>query len=819
MSGRRHVGLVAGGSTLLASLPLSTVFEQWTWFVQCVIVVGFVTGAATLARSLRAPAWAQLAGMLGGLLVALTFLAPDSKAVLGLVPTPGTFARFGELLRQAGTGIREMGVPVGDHDALLFLTAAGVGSVAVCVDLCAAALRRPALAGLPMLAIYSVPVAVKQESVSAIPFVAGAAGFLWLLVVDHVERVRRFGRRFTGDGRDIDMWEPSPLASAGRRLAIVGVLAAIVVPLAVPGMTSGLMSRFGTGGEGPCTGDCQGSGRQVNLWAMLEGTLKQDQEVEMLKLSTADPAAEYLRIGVADDLGTNGFRNRPPSGRTPVSRLPDPRDGREAVMFYEGTAIVDVVSLKMNLLPVYPDTVAVTSGLDSRWLYDQRLQVIYSSSADTLGKKYTFNYVRADYSPDALRRAKPASEEVRRLNTFVPSVRQVEEEVARLTQGKTTDYDKVRALYDFFSAENNFTYSLDAKAETGGPAIVDFLTRRSGYCVQYAAALAWMVRQAGVPARVAFGFTRGTKGDDNTYTLTNKNLHAWTEVYFEGFGWVPFDATPSSFIAGSVDPAWAPNPDAPPVSPTGPDPSAGPGGAGDIDPGNRNPEEGEPLPGEETAIGPGAAGPASPRWPGYVALGALLLVALLIAPALRRAMLRRRRRPVAATAVAVAAGEALPGEPRLLVDGGPQAARARHDAHAAWDELMDTLVDFRLSVDLAETPRNTAERVVRDSELRAEAADGARLLGRAEEHARYARDPLLVAGLAPSLQAVRRALAHRAPRRIRLTALLFPPSVLIRWRWAVVSGVTTVVATVGGWRDVAVRAISPRRLLAYRGQK
>ena len=66
-----------------------------------------------------------------------------------------------------------------------------------------------------MLAIYSVPVAVCPDSVPPVPFVIGAAGFLWLLVTDNVDRVRRFGRRFTGDGRDVDVWEPSPLSSAG----------------------------------------------------------------------------------------------------------------------------------------------------------------------------------------------------------------------------------------------------------------------------------------------------------------------------------------------------------------------------------------------------------------------------------------------------------------------------------------------------------------------------------------------------------------------------------------------------------------------------
>ena len=56
-----------------------------------------------------------------------------------------------------------------------------------------------------------------------LPFGFAAAGYLWLLVTDSVDRVRRFGRRFTGEGRDVDLWEPSPLlvgrppARRGRR--------------------------------------------------------------------------------------------------------------------------------------------------------------------------------------------------------------------------------------------------------------------------------------------------------------------------------------------------------------------------------------------------------------------------------------------------------------------------------------------------------------------------------------------------------------------------------------------------------------------------
>ena len=69
-----------------------------------------------------------------------------------------------------------------------------------------------------------------------------------------------------------------------------------------------------------------------------------------------------------------------------------------------------------------------------------------------------------------------------------------------------------------------------------------------------------MVRDAGIPARVAFGFTRGTQ-DGGSWIITNRNAHAWTEVYLQGFGWIPFDATPAGNVTGSARSDWAPNVD------------------------------------------------------------------------------------------------------------------------------------------------------------------------------------------------------------------------------------------------------------------
>ncbi|WP_307934273.1 DUF3488 domain-containing protein [Salinispora arenicola] len=329
MIAKRNLGLVAAAATLLAAAPLSAIFDRWTWLVQSAITVAVVAAVAALARLGRIPLWGQVLAMLGGLVLALTWLFPSGAELLGVVPTPSTVGHFGSLAEASLVDMRSYGVKVPDTDPMLFLAVLGVGGVAVLVDLVAVELRKPALAGLPMLAIYSVPVAVYVDSVPPAPFIIGAAGYLWLLVADNVDRVRRFGRRFTGDGRGVDVWAASPLSSAGRRLAAVGVVVAVVLPLAAPGMAGGLLDTIGSGtGEG--TG---GSGRatngRVDLFSALTGQLNQNEVTDMVKVTTDESSPFYLRFGVADQLRTDGFRARAPSGSSPAGSCARPsRTGR-----------------------------------------------------------------------------------------------------------------------------------------------------------------------------------------------------------------------------------------------------------------------------------------------------------------------------------------------------------------------------------------------------------------------------------------------------------------------------------------------------------
>ncbi|HEX3255955.1 MAG TPA: transglutaminaseTgpA domain-containing protein [Gaiellaceae bacterium] len=80
----------------------------------------------------------------------------------------------------------------------------------------------------------------------------------------------------------------------------------------------------------------------------------------------------------------------------------------------------------------------------------------------------------------------------------------------------------------------------------GVPALVQFVTQtKRGYCQHFAGAMTLMLRYLGIPARVAAGFTSGSyDSDKHEWTVTDHEAHDWVEVYFPGWGWIPFDPTP-----------------------------------------------------------------------------------------------------------------------------------------------------------------------------------------------------------------------------------------------------------------------------------
>jgi transglutaminase-like putative cysteine protease len=108
-------------------------------------------------------------------------------------------------------------------------------------------------------------------------------------------------------------------------------------------------------------------------------------------------------------------------------------------------------------------------------------------------------------------------------------------------------YAAVIALEAWFRSGGNFTYDETPPPRPGVPPLVAFVTdHRQGYCQHFAGAMALMLRYLGIPARVGAGFTTGRYNQDRgEYTVSDTNAHTWVEAWFAGYGWLPFDPTPT----------------------------------------------------------------------------------------------------------------------------------------------------------------------------------------------------------------------------------------------------------------------------------
>jgi transglutaminase-like putative cysteine protease len=120
------------------------------------------------------------------------------------------------------------------------------------------------------------------------------------------------------------------------------------------------------------------------------------------------------------------------------------------------------------------------------------------------------------------------------------------EEARDVVGDATSPYAAALTLEAWFRERGGFAYDEQPPPSGQLPPLTAFvLEHKRGYCQHYAGAMATMLRLLGVPARVAAGFTSGTYNENaREWTVTDHNAHTWVEVFFPGFGWIPFDPTP-----------------------------------------------------------------------------------------------------------------------------------------------------------------------------------------------------------------------------------------------------------------------------------
>ena len=111
-----------------------------------------------------------------------------------------------------------------------------------------------------------------------------------------------------------------------------------------------------------------------------------------------------------------------------------------------------------------------------------------------------------------------------------------------ITASRATPFDQARALESFL---RQYPYTLEVPSPPARRDPVDYFLfdLQRGYCDYYASAMVVMARALGLPARLAIGYLAQPPGDDGVQVIYEINAHAWTEIYFAGYGWIEFEPT------------------------------------------------------------------------------------------------------------------------------------------------------------------------------------------------------------------------------------------------------------------------------------
>ncbi len=704
-----RLSLAAVIATLLSALSLRPLFADLGWVVP-VLTVTAVTALTGVGLRQITTMWPLVAlAQVALITVTITTLFAREESYLGLIPSPRALSRLGELLTEGTTTIRESGAPVPVGPGIVLLATVGIALIAFAVDLIAASLERPAVAGLPLLAVYCVPAAVLPQGVRWPYFVLAAVGFLGLVAVDSVDRIRAWGR-ILGSGPEGSRASLGGPLSGGRRVATVSLAVAVLLPLITPGVGEQLL----TNGNGDGEGRGRGQISVVNPILTLRRNLSSRSTAPVITYTTTMETPDPLRIATDDTF--DGERWAPSTG--PISRKQKVQEGLpQAPGLGTGVTVQDhqtkikIFELKETYLPLpYPTTQVLIEG---NWLYESTSLNVVGDGQTTERTEYTALHREVLPTPEQLAAAAPPPDDVVTTYTRLPAkldprIRQIAAQVAG--KDSDSDYDQALRLQDYFRSSGEFTYDEKASGaaadDSGKDAVLAFLIGKRGYCVQFASTMAVMARTLGIPSRVAVGFLPGVRGATGEYTISLQDAHAWPELYFEGTGWVRFEPTPATRVP-SV-PGYArtgAEPEAPaPASPGASASASASAGAGAEPTRRAAPEE------STTAEAASAPFWQSIPWRRLGGLAGLLLFAA--APAIAAWLSRRRRWSGAHSPEAVAA--------------------------AGWDDLRDRLGDLGVAWARSWTPRAVLSRLSAEHHLDREQREALTRLTTGVENAWYA---------------------------------------------------------------------------------
>jgi transglutaminase-like putative cysteine protease len=719
-----ELGLI--GMSAAAAIGMGRLFADGSFLPVVLLAVLLSHGLSMACRRRGLGPLATLAVSTTGLVLFVTWVIEPH---VSLVPGLDTWRAASLDMREAWGRFSEVVAPAKVTRGFVLGAALGSWVSAFVADLFAFRARTRVEAVVPSFTVFLFGALLgsdRHRLGAALLYLGAVLTFVVLAEISAAPRARPWlaGGRRPGE---------AALLRSGLGMAAVTVALAVVVAPQLPG-------AYAKGVLGVADGDGRKSGTRVTLSPLVDirGRLVDQSGVELFTVATDTPT--YWRITSLerfDGAIWSSLSNYRPAG----ARLPglgaDAARGEVA----KSTQQFEISGLSSIWLPAAyrPERLSPSGNVR----FDPESGSLATDKETSDGLRYTVESALPRLTAEdltAVGNAVPPDIAARYLE--LPNMsRQVRLTARQVAGTEATPYRRAKALQDWF--RDNFTYNLQVAPGHDERAMDQFLASRQGYCEQFAGTYAAMARSLGLPARVAVGFTPGTRSADGRWHVTGKEAHAWPEVYLSGYGWVAFEPTPGRGLPGAegyteVTPDQAAEttvdtvPDTvAPVEEAAPEPEVTPPAA--------------PLPTERPATGG--------RW---AVAGSLVALVALYGAGVPMAKRRRRRTRRAAAATPT---------DRVLV---------------AWAEATDDMAAAGMTARPEETAAEFAHRV-----CRAAGPAGAGLVRLADDSSAAAWS---AAGVAAEVAAraeaeaagISAALDARATRRERLIRALDPRPLLSR---------------------------------------
>lgn len=741
------LGTLAAGTTWVALAawgPFLAVPGEFLGPLAVMALVLAMLGA--LLRSYRTPTAVTL-----GLQAVVATSMVCRHLADSFIPDPTNLAVAAHEVGVALDSAREYAAPVGpDVPSIAPLLIVGGLLLVLLVDFLACGLQRVPLAGLALLAIYSVPAGIPAAGSAWLSFLVAAAGFLAMLHLDARHRLQRWGRALGPHAGNAEL-DVNPISEAVRagagRIGVAAIGLAFVTPMVVPVMDLDVLGI----GQGSGAGDI----RIRQPIADMRRDLQRPQDFPVVNVVTDDPTPGYLRIAVLNRYNggewTPGDRHGLTSAAPGSGELPAPQGVVPSVPRRTWDYEVHIhEEFDSTWLPTQFPAAAV--GVTSDWKFDpETMDFLATGDQTTAGMSYAMTAIDYDYGANGslFRDSDTDSVAPKFLELPDQTPASIFTWARNVTAAGSTHYERATLLQRWFRSE--FEYSLSRAPEGAGNQTLErFLEPggRVGYCEQFASAMAVMARALDIPSRVAVGFLRPTRQPDGSWTYSTHDLHAWPELYFSQIGWVRFEPTPAGRAAGV--PPYTRVPSA--VGAPGQGPNASPQPDPTAEPGQQAPATAAPTEPGPTAEDAGEGDGGGVGTTTIVLVSALVLALLamvLVSPRLLRLRQRERR-----------------------LDGGPDDV---------WEELRAAAIDLGLPWPEGRSPREVGAALSAYTTDPQTAAALDRLV-QAVETTRYARPgdrSASDAALPVAFRRCRTALEARVTSRDRRRARWLPRSL---WR-------------------------------------